>query len=514
MHRFGLLCNFQRLTLTESFPKRIFWELYKVKASLQICKTRSLTSPGQWFWHCIKEFVDRHWGKMHQLMLIFESQTFTLTESVTEGIFWGLYRVEASLQTCKIPSFTFTEEWLVHCIKEFKDCAGGKMHPFWLLCKMQSFTLTQSFTERIFWGLYRVEASLPAYKIPSFTFTEQWFVHCIKEFEDCSVGKMHRFGLPCNFQRLTLTESFRKRIFWELYKVKASLQICNTQSFTSPGQWFWHCIKEFVDRHWRKMHQLMLIRQSETFTLTESFTERIFWGLYRVEANLQIWKIPSFTFTEQWLVHCIKEFEDCAGGKMHPFWLLCKMQRFTLTQSFTERIFWGLYRVQASLPAYKIPSFTFTEQWFVHCIKEFEDCSGGKMHRFGLLCNFQRLTLTESFPKRIFWELYKVKGSLQICKTPSFTSPGQWFWHCIKEFVDRHWGKMHQLMLIRQSQTFTLTESFTEGIFWGLYRVEASLQTCKIPSFTFTEEWLVHCVKEFEDCAGGKMHPFWLLCMM
>ena len=122
------------------------------------------------------------------------------------------------------------------------------------------------------------------------------------------------------------------------------------------------------------------------------------------------------------------------------------------------------------------------------------------MHRFGLLCNFQRLTLTESFRKRIFWELYKVKASLQICKTRSFTSPGQWFWHCIKEFVDRHWGKMHQLMLICQSQTFTLTESFTEGIFWGLYRVEASLQTCKIPSFTFTEQWLVHCIKERRLC--------------
>ena len=231
---------------------------------------------------------------MHQLMLIWQSQTFTLTESFTEGIFWGLYRVEASLLTCKIPIFTFTEQWLVNCIKEFEDCAGGKMHPFWLPCKMQRFTLTQSFTERIFWGLYRVEASLPAYKIPSFIFTEQWFVHCIKEFEDCSVGKMHRFGLLCNFKRLTLTESFRKRIFWELYKVKSSLQICNTPSFTSPGQWFLHCIKEFVDRDWGKMHQFMLICQSKTFTLTESFIERIVWVLYWAGGSLKICKTPSF----------------------------------------------------------------------------------------------------------------------------------------------------------------------------------------------------------------------------
>ena len=169
MHRFGLLSNFQRLTLTESFRKRIFWELYKVKASVQICKTPSFTSPWQWFWHCIKEFVDRHWGKMYQLMLIWQSQTFTLTESFTEGNFWGLYRVEASLQTCKIPSFTFTEQWLVNCIKEFEDCAGGKMHPFWLLCKMQRFTLTESFLERIVRVLCWAGASVKTCKTPSFT---------------------------------------------------------------------------------------------------------------------------------------------------------------------------------------------------------------------------------------------------------------------------------------------------------------------------------------------------------
>ena len=243
---------------------------------------------------------------MHELMLICESQTFTLTESFTEGIFWGLYRVETSLQTCKIPSFTFTEQWLVHCIKEFEDCAGGKMHTFWLLCKKQRFTLTQSLTERIFWGLYRVEASL---------------------------------------------------------------QICKTPSFTSPGQWFWHCIKEFVDRHWEKMHQLMVICQCQTFTLTESFTERIFWGLYRVEANLQTCKIPIFTFTEQWLVHCIKEFEDCAGGKMHPFWLLCKMQRFTLTESFIERIVWVLCWAGASVKTCKNPSFTSKNSDFCIVLK-------------------------------------------------------------------------------------------------------------------------------------------------